>query len=68
MDKEPDMIAIVENTEEAMKEHGTAWGCSHILFTQEHINALLKGKQVALYDGEYMTYISMSEPLKRATS
>jgi hypothetical protein len=55
-------IYIIDNTKSAQDEFGHAWGSGHILIGEEAIDALLAGKQIAFCDGEYVNFISMSEP------
>lgn len=55
-------IAIIENTTAARDEHGRAWGAGDVVLSREHMRALRQGKALALFDGEYMTFLSTREP------
>jgi hypothetical protein len=55
-------ISIIPNTIKAQNEYGHSYGSEHILITEEHINALKEGKQLAFCDDEYSNFLSMSKP------
>ena len=48
---------IMEQTAEAIKEFGTAYGADLIILNKDHINALIKGKMVGFSDGEYVHFL-----------
>jgi len=52
-------IAIIDNTDHARNKHGYAWGGGDTVLSKEHIDALEKGKCVALFDGEYVTFLTL---------
>jgi len=52
-------VEIIDNTKEAEDKYGHLWGSSTVVITQEHIDALLNGKQLAFNDGEYSQFITM---------
>lgn len=58
-------ITIIENTETARDEHGYACGGGDTVLNKEHIEALEMGKCVALFDGEYVTFLSLTSHLKK---
>lgn len=51
-------VSIIENTKQARKDHGYAWGCGNLELSTEHIKALESGKCIAYFDGEYVTFIT----------
>lgn len=53
-------VVIIENTKESEDNFGHMWGSDTVVITQEHIDALLNGKQLAFEDGEYSHFITMS--------
>ncbi|HBF2789794.1 TPA: hypothetical protein KN142_003786, partial [Clostridioides difficile] len=53
---------IIDNTAAAQKEFGHMWGSGWYQITMEQIEALKNGKQLAFSDGEYVNFISLSEP------
>ncbi|HHT97486.1 MAG TPA: hypothetical protein GXZ90_06300 [Clostridiales bacterium] len=53
-------VEIIDNTKEAEDNYGHLWGSSTAVITQEHIDALLNGKQIAFNDGEYSQFITMN--------
>jgi len=55
-------IKIIENTIMAQEQYGLACGWDTVVLTEEHIKALYEGKQLAFNDGEYSTFLTMSEP------
>lgn len=57
-----DRFDIIENTREAQDSYGHGYGSEHITITPEHIDALMNGKQLAHYDGEYTCFVSMKKP------
>lgn len=57
-----DEIMIIENTKAARMGIRPVWCESEYTATKVQIDALLSGKQWALYDGESATFISMEEP------
>jgi hypothetical protein len=56
------MLSVIENTENAQKEFGCAWGAEWNQITEDDIKALKDGKQLAFNDGEYVHFLSMSKP------
>lgn len=58
-------LYIIENTKDAQNEFGHMWGSSWHQITPEHIEALKNGKQLAFSDGEYVNFISLSNPEKQ---
>lgn len=63
-------LQIIENTEEARDEFGHAWGSEDVFITRGDIGALLEGKVLAMFDGEYVTFVSLtpSEVIKENVS
>jgi len=55
-------IAIIENTATARDEFGYAWGGGDTIINKKHLEALRSGKCIALYDGEYVTFLSLKKP------
>ena len=55
-------LYIIDNTAAAQKEFGHMWGSGWYQITMEQIEALKNGKQLAFSDGEYVNFISLSEP------
>lgn len=53
--------AIIENTEIARDEFGHAWGSGNVILKKEQFKALKNGKCVALFDGEYVTFLTLSK-------
>lgn len=53
-------VEIIDNTKEAEDNYGHSWGSSTAVIMQEHIDALLNGKQIAFNDGEYSQFITMN--------
>lgn len=53
-------VIIIENTKESEDSFGHMWGSDTVVITQEHIDALLSGKQLAFEDGEYSHFITMN--------
>ena len=50
-------IKIIENTDKAKQEYGYMWGADTFVLTKEMLKALLDGKYIAVYNGEYVTFI-----------
>jgi hypothetical protein len=61
-----DEFAIIEGTRDARREYGYAWGGGDVVLTLEHLRALLAGKVVAHFDGEYMHFIELDDDAKAA--
>ena len=54
-------VAILPDTGDIRHEVNLwGYGHTHIIVTQEHIDALLDGQQLAWSDGEYTTTVSMT--------
>jgi len=53
-------IAIIENTKKARDEFGYAWGGGDTIINEKHLSALKNGKCIALFDGEYVTFLSLN--------
>ena len=58
----PVPLAIIENTKEAREEFGYAWGYGDMIITPEQLEALRHGKVLAIFDGEYVHFISLEAP------
>lgn len=56
-------LYIIENTKSAQDEFGHMWGSGWFQITEEQIEELKKGKQIAFSDGEYSNFISLVEPV-----
>lgn len=56
-------ICVIENTKKAQDEFGHAWGSDWNKISLVQIVYLIKGKQIAFFDGEYVHFISVSEPI-----
>jgi len=54
-------VAVIDATEEAMREHGTGYGAEVINLSAEHIRLLSEGKCLALFDGEYVNFLVLDE-------
>ena len=52
-------LVIIENTKEAKGAFGRAYECGDAFITSEQLEAVRQGKVLALYDGEYVTFISL---------
>ena len=57
-------IAIIENTKIARDGFGYAWGGGDTMIEEKHLVALKDGKCVALFDGEYVTFLSLKTAKK----
>ncbi|MFT8889467.1 MAG: hypothetical protein ABF904_11700 [Ethanoligenens sp.] len=53
---------IIDNTKKAQEAFGYAWGASHVTLSSADVEALKAGKQLAIYDGEYVQFLSTHEP------
>ena len=56
-------LSILPNSkknEKRLKEIG--WGHSLELITKEQLEEVMNGKAIALFDGEYTTWIAIEEP------
>ncbi len=56
-------LHVIENTKKAQEEFGTGWGACWLQITQEQIQEIKNGKQLAFFDGEYVHFISLKEPI-----
>ena len=54
-------IEIIEPTEQARQQYGYMHGTDTIELSIEHITALGHGKMLAWNNGEYVTFVKMSE-------
>ena len=50
-------IQIIENTCEAKNKHGHAYGSEPVPLTKVQLDALKRGKCLAVSDGEYVAFI-----------
>ena len=57
-------MKIIKNSNKGRDEYGHCYGSENIILTTEHIDALLDGKGIAFDDGEYTTFLSMTEPVE----
>ena len=55
-------VEIIENTKEAKDKYGHYYGSSELELTREMIQSILDGKCIACNDGEYSTFVVLSEP------
>lgn len=53
-------VEIIENTKQGEDTYGHGYGSNTVVITNEHIKALLNGKQLAFNDGEYSHFITMN--------
>lgn len=51
------MKAIIEDTKEARDKFGHAHGSHDLVLTDEEREAIENGKVVAMYGGEYVTFV-----------
>jgi hypothetical protein len=55
-------LEIIENTNEAKDDYAKlGWGQSEVFITKAQIQALLEGKSLAFFDGEYTNIITLKE-------
>lgn len=55
-----DRVELIENTEEAIKEfHKLGWASQDLVITREQLNEFIKGKLIAINDGEYTHTIKL---------
>ena len=60
-----DEIKIIENTEEARHKYAKlGWGHGQVTLNSNHLKALIDGKAVAYFDGEYTHSIVLSQEAK----
>jgi|GEM_PF-5260749 len=60
-----DEIKIIENTEEAQHKYAKlGWGHGQVTLDRKHLKALMDGKAVAYFDGEYTHSIVLSQETK----
>ena len=52
---------IICNNEEEVESHKSCWGNNTFEISEKDIMALLKGKTLAAFDGEYGTFIKLEE-------
>ncbi|EAZ97639.1 hypothetical protein [Marinobacter sp. ELB17] len=58
-------VEILENSDEAVKaftKHLDTHGNTKVELTPAHIEALQKGKCIAVYDGEFSTFLTAKVP------
>lgn len=56
------IMKIIENTPEAIEEfHNRGWGGEELDITPEQLQALLGGKCLAFFDGEYTHVIRLAK-------
>lgn len=53
------MFTIIDNTKDAMDKFARDKGNTEIVITPEDIDALIEGKCLAFFDGEYSHFITM---------
>jgi len=53
--------SIIDNINKAKNDFGKACGWDDIILSKEHVDALNNGKCIAVYDGEYVNFISFGE-------
>ena len=59
------MLEIKENNKvEESKFASIGWGHDFELITKEQLEEVMRGKAIALFDGEYTTWIALKEPEK----
>lgn len=54
-------LKVISRSEKSLDKYGWNYGGMVILLTKKQLDSIIKGKVVALNDGEYSTFISVRD-------